>query len=94
MMRRRQVQFLPAPTILKRVSMNAILVQPIILGMNLITLAGFGVMMLGTRLARHRTFSRSFGARTQVNTRRFILSVTLMIAGSVVVFVSQCLLPS
>lgn len=81
------------PTILKRASMNAILVKPIILGMNLITLAGFGVMMFGTRVARHGTFSRSFGTRTQVNTRRFILSVTLMIAGSVVVFVSQCLLP-
>lgn len=74
--------------------MNAILVQPIILGMNLITLAGFGVMMLGTRLAGHRTFSRLFGTRTQVNTQRFALSVMLMIVGSVVVFVSQCLLPS
>ena len=62
--------------------------------MNLITLAGFGVMMLGMRLAGRRTFSHSFGTRTQVNTQRFILSVTLMIVGSVVVFVSQCVLPS
>jgi hypothetical protein len=73
--------------------MREIITQPLLLGMNLVTLIGFAIMLLGMRAGRPTIFRHSFGSRRLISSQRAILSTALMSLGSTLVILGIYLTP-
>jgi len=73
--------------------MREMLTQNLLLGMNLLTLIGFAVMLLGMRTARPTILRRSVGSRRFFGNQRTGLSTALMGAGSALVILGIYLIP-
>ena len=73
--------------------MREILTQPLLLGMDLITLIGFAIMLLGMRAARLTILRRSFGTYRSLSSQRATLSTALMGIGSILALLGIYLLP-
>jgi len=73
--------------------MREILTQNLLLGMNIVTLIGFTIMLLGMRAGRPTALRRSFGSPRFIGNQRTGLSTALMGAGTVLVILGIYLTP-